>query len=192
MQARISPGAVAGRTAVSRILDFDIEARATGYGDPEWVPQEATCIAWSWVGSDAVETRIRLDGSYDMLAVFRARFEQADMVIGHNIRRFDLPVLNAEMLRHKLPPLPAKLSHDTLRDLTRTKGMKRDQENLGKHMRLTTEKMHLAWQDWQDAYAEPDWAGIRSRAAIDVRMHKEMWRKMRREGWLKPPRIWYP
>lgn len=127
-----------------------------------------------------------------MLGRFRELYDEADMVLGHNIRKFDLPLLNAEMLRHELPALTAKLSQDTLRDLFRTKGMKRDQENLGKHLGIDTEKQHMAWQDWQDAYAEPEWAGIRSRAAVDVRMHKEMWADMRRQGWLRAPRVWRP
>lgn len=174
------------------MLDFDCEARATGYGDPEWVPQEVTCIAWSWVGEDTVDTKVRAEGPFEMLATFRRLFDDADMVIGHNIRKFDLPLLNAEMLRHELPALTAKTTHDTLRDLVRTKGMKRDQENLGKHFVLDVEKQHMAWQDWQDAYDEPGWSGVRSRAASDVLMHKQMWDDMRRKGWLKSPRTWRP
>lgn len=174
------------------MLDFDCEARATGYGDPEWVPQEVTCIAWSWVGATSVQTRIRRNGAAAMLRAFRALYDEADILIGHNIRRFDLPLLNAEMLRHGLPALTVKLTHDTLRDIVRTKGMKRDQENLGKLLGLPTEKQHMGWQDWQDAYREQGWEGIRSRAATDVQMHKEMWEDMRQRGWLKPPRVWRP
>lgn len=175
-----------------RILDFDIEARATGYGDPEWVPQECTCIAWSWVGDSTVETRVRLNGARRMLAAFRKLWDEADVVLGHNIRKYDCPVLSAEMLRHDLPPLTPKLSQDTLRDMVRTKGMKRDLENLGKQLGLSVDKQHMAWADWQEGYAEPGWAGIRSRAASDVLIHKELWQEMRRRGWLKGPRVWQP
>lgn len=175
-----------------RILDFDIEARATGYGDPNWVPQECTCIAWSWVGDDRVKSAVRLNGAEQMLGRFRCAYDEADMVIGHNILRFDLPVLNAEMLRFGLGPLPAKRAHDTLRHMVKTKGMKRDQENLGKLRESRQDKQHMSWQDWQDAYAEPGWKGIRSRAETDVIAHKEIWRGMCEDGWLKEARIWRP
>ncbi len=42
----------------SGILDFDIETVAAGFGDPEWVPQKITCVAWSWIGDEQVESRI--------------------------------------------------------------------------------------------------------------------------------------
>lgn len=41
-----------------RVLDFDIETVAAGFADPDWVPQKITCVAWSWIGEDRVESRI--------------------------------------------------------------------------------------------------------------------------------------
>lgn len=169
-----------------------MEARATGYGDPRWVPQEITAIAWSWVGDERVVCHLRCEGAPRMLARFRAAYEKATIVTGHNIRKYDLPLVNAEMLRFHLGPLPAKLTQDTLREIPRTTGMKRDQDNLGKFFRTDDQKYAMSWQDWQDAYAESGWAGVRTRVVTDVVQHKQIRAEMAVDGWLKPPRIWRP
>ena len=174
------------------ILDFDCEARATGYGDPNWVPQEVTAIAWSWIGDERVACQLRSWGVRRMLERFRRAYEQADIVTGHNIRRFDLPLLNAEMLRFDFGPLPAKLAQDTLREIVRTKGMKRDQDNLGKLFRTDVDKTPMAWQDWQDAYSEKGWPMVKERVVNDVRQHKLMRDTMIEQGWLRAPRLWSP
>lgn len=175
-----------------RVLDFDCEARATGYGDPNWVPQEVTAIAWSWIEDEEVVCRIRKGGAKRMLQAFRRVYLSADVLTGHNIRKFDLPLINAECIRHGLEPLERKLTQDTLRDIVRTHGMKRDQDNLGKFLRTEVGKTPMAWQDWQDAYNEKGWPMVRERVVNDVRQHKLMRLEMLDRGWLKPPRPWTP
>lgn len=172
------------------ILDFDIETRATGFGDPNWVPQEVTAIAWSWIGEDEVHCRLRLRGVKKMLREFVGAYDVADVVTGHNIRKFDLPTLNGELLRLGMPSLAPKMTQDTLRDIVRTKGMKRDQDNLIKLLRLADEKKAMSWQDWQDAYAEKGWPMVQERVVSDVVGHKAMRVEMMERGWLRSPRMW--
>lgn len=182
-----------------RILDFDVETVAAGFADPEWVPQKITCVAWSWVGSDRVESRVcgpaGIFGNPErrtrMLKPFLAAFEQADMVTGHNLLRFDLPVIHAEIMRLRLPPLKPVRVQDTIR-LLRTKGFKKGQDVLGRLYRLEEQKLSLNWQDWQDAYDEPGWPTIRARAESDVAMHKELRAELVTLRYLKPPRVWKP
>lgn len=182
---------VAGRPL--RILDFDCETRATGFGDPNWVPQEVTAIAWSWIGEEEVRRRLRCRGGpRAMLRAFLRAYLEADVVSGHNIRRFDLPILNAECLRFNLPPLATKMTEDTLRDLVRTKGMKRDQDNLIKFFGFDEKKLAMSWQDWQDAYAEKGWPQVEARVVSDVRSHKLMRAEMIEREWLRAPRLWSP
>lgn len=175
-----------------RVLDFDCEARATGYGDPNWVPQEVTAIAWSWIEDPRIPVRLRCNGARRMLERFQEAYAKADIVTGHNIRKFDLPLINAECVRFGLPPLSPKMTQDTLRDIVRTKGMKRDQSNLAKHFRLKVAKLALDWQDWQDAYAEKGWPDVRKRVVYDVAQHKLLRGAMIEEGWLKEGRMWSP
>jgi len=173
------------------ILDWDIETIAAGFADPNWVPQKVTCIAWSWVGSDKVESRIRKNGVEKMLNAFLREYKNADMVTGHNLVRFDFPVLNAELLRHGYDSLSPVLVQDTIR-LVKTKGFKKGQDNIGHLLKLSIDKLPLSWQQWQDAYDEHDWGTVRARCESDVLQHKLMRVEMLERGWLLPPRMWKP
>ena len=33
-----------------KLLVYDLETYATGFADPNWVPQVVTCVAWKWLG----------------------------------------------------------------------------------------------------------------------------------------------
>lgn len=180
-----------------RILDFDIETVAAGFADPDWVPQKVTCVAWSWVGSDVVESRIcgprgifgQPKNRRVMLMPLLEAISEADMVTGHNLERFDLPVVNAECMRLGLTPIASVLVQDTMR-MYRAKGFKKGQDNLGRLFKLENEKMALDWQGWQDGYDEDGWATIRQRAESDVLMHKELRLEMLRRDLLRSPRLW--
>jgi DNA polymerase elongation subunit (family B) len=186
-------------TGQGRILDFDIETIAAGFADPEWVPQKITCVAWSWIGSDVVESRVcgpagifgKPERRAKMLAPLLAALSEADMVTGHNIRRFDLPVIQAEVMRLGLPSLEPVLAQDTIK-LRTSKGFKKGQDNLGRLYRIADEKLALDWQAWQDAYDEDGWQTIRDRAESDVKMHKQLRAALLEHDYLKEPRRWTP
>lgn len=186
-------------TRPTRILDFDIETVAAGFADPEWVPQKITCVAWSWIGDDTVESRICGPGGIfgapeqraEMLAPLIEAIGSADRVTGHNILRFDLPVVNAECLRLGIAPLGEVLVEDTIR-LVRTKGFKKGQDVIGRLLKVPAEKLALDWQAWQDAYDENGWQTIRDRCEGDVVQHKLIRKEMLELGWMKPPRVWRP
>ncbi len=180
-----------------RILDWDVETVAAGFADPNWVPQKITCVAWSWVGSDVVESRVcgsrGLFGNpalrRHMLKPLLDAIAEADMLTGHNLIRFDLPVVNAECMRLGLDPIGAVLVQDTMR-VRRAKGFKKGQDNLGTMYGIAQEKLALSWQQWQDAYDERGWKTIIQRAESDVVMHKALRLKMIEAGHLKPPVTW--
>lgn len=186
-------------TRPARILDFDIETIAAGFADPNWVPQKITCVAFSWVGEDKVTSYISTTpGLFEkpdlrafMLSKLVAEIRKADMVTGHNITRFDLPVVNAECLRLGLEPLPSVLVQDTMA-LIKTKGFKKGQDNIGELLSVPLQKKSLSWQGWQDAYEEKGWKGVVERCESDVLMHKQMRQKMLDLGWLRPPKRWTP
>jgi DNA polymerase elongation subunit (family B) len=185
------------KTKQPSILDFDVETVAAGFADPNWVPQKITCVAWSYVGSDKVESRIcgpaGIYGNPEkraaMLNELLTEINQADMLTGHNIARFDLPVINAEAMRLGLEPIRKALVQDTMKVL-RAKGFKKGQDNLGRLFNTTEQKLALDWQAWQDAYDEDGWKTIRRRAESDVLMHKQLRAKLLERGYLKPPQTW--
>jgi len=182
----------------SRILDFDCETLAAGFADPEWVPNRITAIAWSWVGTDDVHTRTILDyarnlptflamnflGCKPMLEEFVSVFNEADAVTGHNIRRFDLGVMNAELMRLQLPVLKEKRVIDTIR-LVRSKGFKKGQDVMADVLDVPAEKKAMNWAQWQRAYAEPGWPEVRERVSGDVVQHKLLLGRLLELGYLR-------
>jgi len=180
------------------ILDLDIETVSAGFDDPEWVPQKITCVAWSWVGEDGVESRIcgpdglfgRPERRAEMLAALLEQIGKAGTLTGHNIARFDLRIINAEAMRLGLNPVRRARVQDTMR-LVRAKGFKKGQDNLGLLLRVQDEKMALPWQAWQDAYDEDGWATIRQRCESDVVMHKQIRAELLSRGWLRPAVEWH-
>lgn len=180
-----------------KILDFDIETVAAGFADPDWVPQKITCVAWSWIGEDKVESRIcgpegifgKPQARAEMLAPLLEAIGQANMLTGHNIARFDLPIINAEAMRLKLEPITEHYVHDTMR-LIKSKGFKKGQDNLGGLFDTPNKKLALDWQAWQDAYDEPGWPTIRERCESDVLMHKQLREALIEAGYTKKARTW--
>lgn len=179
-----------------RTLDFDIETLAAGYADPEWVPSTVTAWAFSW--GDTIEVdALPVRHLYDRKA--RRRFlqpllralEDADVLSGHNIIRFDLPVLQAEVMRLGLPSLPTRLVQDTIR-LPRAKGFKKGQDNLAVLTGVREEKLPLNFEQWAAAYSERDLGTVKERVAGDVRQHMRLREQMRERGWLVAPRMWSP
>jgi len=170
---------------------------AAGFADPAWVPQKITVVAWSWIGEEQVDWRIcgpmGLFGNPTlrkvMLRPLLAAIREADMLTGHNILRFDLPVLNAEAMRLGLRPIGKVLVQDTMR-VRKSLGFKKGQDNLSVRYKTPGEKLSLSWQQWQDAYDTPGWPLIIERCVTDVQDHKNIRAAMLHEGHLKDPIIW--
>lgn len=117
--------------------------------------------------------------------------EQADVLTGHNLTRFDLGVLNSECLLLGVPTLEPKLLEDTIR-LPKSRGFKKGQDNLSHAFGVKARKLPLTWADWEEAYGESDLATVKDRCASDVAMHLELRAAMQARGHLRPPRQWTP
>lgn len=185
-------------TTTRRTISFDLESVAAGYADPQWVPSIVTAWAYSWVGDDDVVVRAlpvadlhNLEARRVFLQPLLDAISEADVVTGHNIERFDLPLLNAETRYLSLPNLQPVLAQDTIR-FPKTKGFKKGLDNLGVLLDVPAEKLAMNHAEWQRAYAEPGLEGIKARCASDVLMHKQIREAMRARGWLKTPRVWNP
>lgn len=189
-----------GRKGSLRILDFDVECRPLSWYGGDWVTKEVTAIAWGWVSvKDPARVTgpvaCRLLGDVDMttmLGEFREAYERADVVTGHFIRGFDLPVLNGAALELGLAPLGPKLVQDTKVDLVRFSGLSKSQENLGALLGLRHPKVDMNQATWREANRlTPE--GIertRKRVVGDVRQHVEMRAALLERGMLGPPRSW--
>lgn len=181
------------------VLDFDIETRAAGYADPAWVPDDVTCYAWSWIGSDVVDGSVSgpdacfgpPEKQRKWLRPLRDLLCKADIVTGHNILRFDLRVLNANFMRFGLDPLPELRVQDTMR-IPKAKGLKKGQDNLGVTLGTPLHKLALNHQEWDAAYRTPGWPVVKERCMTDVAQHKLIRAEMIRRGWLTEARVWKP
>jgi hypothetical protein len=181
-----------------RILDFDLETLAAGFADPEWVPQKITVAAWSWIGEDAVEVSssgkagffdrgLRLAALVPLVDAIRS----ADVLTGHNILRFDLRVLNADLIRCGGDPLPEVVVQDTMR-IPRAKGLKKGQDDLSVMLGSPLKKKTLNWEEWDRAYEDYDWADAIERCRSDVQQHKQLRARLLDRHLLRAPRTYDP
>ena len=183
-----------------RILDFDIEARPLGWYGGDWVHKEPTAIAVAWIVDGEptdldchLLTRRRGSGRA-MLRWFRSLYDQADIVTGHYIRGFDLPVLNGAMYEYDLGPLDPKMAHDTKLDEIKIQGLSGSQENRGAMLGVVAPKVGMTMADWREAnrLTTKGLDLVRERAVGDVVQHAYMREEQMRRGFLGPPQVWDP
>jgi DNA polymerase elongation subunit (family B) len=86
--------------------------------------KEVICICYKW-NNGPVEALVFDQKKYDLKAYddeadkrileqFSEQVSKADVIIGHNVKEFDMATMNARLFRHKLPPFTPTLIDDTL------------------------------------------------------------------------------
>ena len=201
---RLSTVGAIRRRRLRGILVYDLETYATGFADPQWVPQVITCVAWKWLGDDEVRSEASIDYAephcmphlqagaiLSMLEPFLAALDKARAVMTYNGRRFDQPVLNGTMFYCGMPPLEEVKVYD-LHDFGKTKGLKRGLDNIAVHLGAAEEKLAMNHSQWALGYQEPHWRMIRERACSDVRLTEEVYQLKDELGWVRPPKVWVP
>jgi len=192
-QIRVSAPRLRIHARPLRVLDFDVECRPLHfYGD--YVSKEITAIAWAWTDHPDDVTCLLL-GEVDgrtMLERFVDAYNQADLVTGHFVTGFDLPLLNAALLEQQMAPLGDKLVCDTKVHLIQRHGLSGSQENLGATLGLDHPKVGMNQASWRAAnrLTPEGLALVRERVAGDVKQHIELRERLLALGYLKPPRIW--
>jgi DNA polymerase elongation subunit (family B) len=133
-----------------------------------------------------------IDEEIEMLEAFREVYEDADVVTGHYIRGFDLPLLQGSMMRLGLPLLGPKLAQDTKNDLVAAQGISKSQENLGAMYELEHPKVGMntsLWAKGNMLLPEGIEATVK-RVMGDVDQHIELRREMLYHGHLGAPRLY--
>lgn len=189
-----------------RTLCFDLENRPLAYWYDGNATSEITAFAWKWDDSDFVWSfLLKRDGFFEnqegwrlpdefVYLHFTEQLAEADLVYGHNIRRHDLPMLQAGLLRRQLPILPPLLTCDTLVDYPKRAGMSRSLENLAAMYDLGGEKYHMSQPAWEKANRLSD-DGLelaRKRVVSDVLLQEKLRNKLLELQILKPARMWNP
>ena len=179
-----------------RVLDFDIENRPLSYWMPDRPTAEITAIASCWVGEpDSMDVLLlgEVSGEY-MLRKFVERFNEADLVTGHYIRKHDLPIINGALMELGLPTLTSKLTSDTKLDMFKKADLPATQEYLLALLGIPVQKVHMTQQDWREAnrLTPVGIAKTRKRVTSDVYGHMLLREAMLARGMLRGPRVWNP
>lgn len=192
-----------------RSLCFDLENRPLAYWYDGQTTSEITAFAWKWSDQSFVHAMLLMnDGWFDFqlpnghrrlpakdaYEFFVRELTKADLIYGHNIRRHDLPMLNAGLLRRQLPILPALKTTDTLADYPKRAGMSRSLDNLAVMYGLEGKKLGMSQPAWEDAnrLTADGIALARERVVGDVLLQERLRTKLLELGILKPPRMWRP
>ena len=182
------------RARPMRVLDFDVEARPLHWISGDYVSKEITAMAWAWTDTPDDVTCYLLGETepVDMLQAFLVAYQQADMVTGHFIRGYDLPMVNGSLTEYGLPVLGNKLTQDTKIDLVRRQGLSSSQKNLGAMLNLQHPKVDMDQSKWRDANRlTPEGRQLaRQRVIGDVQQHIEMRSKLLALGYLGAPVLW--
>lgn len=179
-----------------RILDFDLENRPLSYWYDGQTTAEITAIAAGYE-PDNIQCRAigPVRGGYEeMLLWFVARYNAADVVTGHYIRRHDLPIINGALLEAGLKPLKPKLTIDTKEDLIKRKDLSASQEALASMLGLPEPKRHMTQGDWREAnrLTPAGVAKTKERVIGDVVQHMALREALVEIGALGAPKVWRP
>ncbi len=200
----VTPGT--GRTL--RILDFDFESK------PLWFWYEKptavlTSLSYMDILGDAVQhdtlrTELAPLGSPVEYAAWllhvRDLLATADALTGHNINRFDLPLLQAQLIRRGLPLLPTLMTHDTLTTLPKRRDMSMSQESLINYAALKpvcpigmpVYKDHLSIPQWEDAALGWNDEVLIERPLSDVHGHAHLRQVLIEKGYIGGMKMWKP
>lgn len=192
------------KTGRVRLLCWDIENRPSAYWFDGETTSQITAFGWKWLdepkarslllqpNGDFVDDGGRVFGNRDAHSYFRELLCEAGVVYGHNIRRHDLPIFQAWLLRHKLDPLPRLLTSDTLRDYPKRKGMGASLEILVEMYGVKGKKFSMNQPMWEAAnQLTPDGIALaRKRVESDVVLQERLRDKLIELGLLGAPRMW--
>lgn len=177
-----------------RILDFDIENRPLSYWTPDRPTCEITAIASCWADdkSSMIVTLLGQQDPYDILNSFVSRYNQADMVTGHYIRRHDLPIINGALMEFGLPNLQPKLTCDTKLDMYKKGDIPATQEYLSELLGIPAPKVHMTQVAWREAnrLTPEGLQATESRVTGDVWQHMLLREKMVELKLLRSPKTW--
>jgi hypothetical protein len=173
-----------------RGLCFDIENKPGTYGPGDYTHPKVTAIGWQFLDDDEPDSLILNRRALGTMRAgarrFAAIWDRADFVMGHNIRRHDVKILNGLYTSLDLPVLPKKRMVDTYLDQPKMAGLSRSLENLADRWNCPQKKMHLSEHDWERAYDGIP-AGLelmRERVETDVTINIWLYRELCRRDLL--------
>lgn len=178
------------------VLYFDLECRPGHWIGGDYVSKVITAAAWMW-GDDSSPAGVMTHYDYTPAEIadeMSMQIEDCDMVVGHYIRGFDLPLLNGELLRGNMEPLKPVLSLDTKMDLNKAHGRSKSQKNLAADFGLDEPKVDVTLAEWEAFNGREEGADgpVIVRVVGDVVQNMALRVALTEAGWLGTPRVWRP
>jgi hypothetical protein len=174
-----------------RILAFDLENKPGTYGPGDFTHGKVTALGAQFVDEDECHGWVlKRDKPAQMkkcVREFRDLWNDADIVLGHNIRRHDVRLLNGLCTSLNLPLLPERRMIDTYSDQPKMSGLSRSLENLCDRWDCPEAKLHLSEADWEAAYdGRPEGEQkMLDRVTSDVRISIWLYRELLRRQLLR-------
>lgn len=184
-----------------RILHFDAECRPLTFWVPDQPTTDLTAISSAWADdidgtmqTDTMGPRWTERAYKKMLANFVKRWNEADIVTGHYVLKFDIPLFNSALIEMDMPILTEKLVSDTKIHLAKYQFLPKTQEHVSGMMRTMNPKEHMTQENWREAnrLTPNGIAETRRRVEGDVRQHYQMRQELINRGLLKKPVVWRP
>ena len=158
-------------------------------------PRQIISIAWKWLGEDDVKVlslphfpnykRDKRDNKALMLEIHKL-FGKADIVVGHNVKRFDDRRSNTDFIKHGLKPPPPHAQVDTL-EFARFKFdfNSNKLDDLGDFLGLGRKVKHPGFEMWEKCLeGDPEaWALMEKYNKGDVVLLEKVYLKLR--PWMK-------
>lgn len=160
-----------------KLLCYDIENKPGTYGPGDFTHGKVTAIAAQFIGDGEMRSWVMRRSSRAQVRraaeSFRKLWEEADIVVGHNIRRHDKKLLDGFYTTLDLPVLPRRRAIDTYLDQPKMAGLSRSLENLCARWGCPERKIHMPEHAWEFAYdGVPEYVDLmRERCESDVRIN---------------------
>lgn len=181
------------------VVIFDLEVRPTAWIGGDYVGRTMTAYAFMYLDSDEVYSDAIHAGNpdhfIDMVVAIASAVETSTLAVGHWIRGFDLPVLNADLERVKQTSLPRLMTVDTKSDRLQINGLSQSLENLAARYDLSVQKMDMRepwWEEFNCWQTPASREKVLARVESDIRATKELYKAMLDAGRLKAPKAWDP
>lgn len=161
----------------ARILLYDLETSPLiGYTWTTWqtdvikIIQERQIIsfAYKWLDEEPTYCKALCDypgykkdktNNKALIKDLYRLFEEADIVVGHNVKKFDDRRSNTDFIKHRLPPPPPHKQVDTL-EFARSKFdfSSNRLNDLGQFLGLGQKVKHPGFEMWEGCLAGEKWA----------------------------------
>lgn len=124
----------------------------------------------------------------EALRLIRYTIGDADVLVGHNIKGFDIGGLNGELMLENLPLLPKVDVIDTLKDGPRGVQQSRSLQNRTERIGNLPKKPNVPPVVWEAAFHDFEPAALRQvweRAVTDVQLHIDLLRNDLELGYIR-------